>query len=231
MKQYKDVQMHMLVQNWNRLVNQDKQLKAYRDWIEGNMFGFGERCFIWMWKELVDIMPVQFSFLEVGVFRGQIIGLMRILADKRKKLVTRYGVTPLDSSDGHWESDYAMDIERLHKEFNIPMRDLTIIQGLSTDDYAKNKAGEQLYDIVYIDGGHQYDVVKSDLAFYPNLVKPGGYLVIDDCNNRLEMPEGYFRGIESVSKAVDEVMPPVAVNDKWEHILDLVHIRVLKRVA
>jgi cephalosporin hydroxylase len=85
------------------------------------------------------------------------------------------------------------------------------------------------FDILYIDGGHAYDVVKSDIEHYAPLVKPGGYLVIDDCNNQLDMPDGYFRGIESVSKAVDEVFPPFTQNDDWEYIGSVVHNRILRR--
>ena len=42
------------------LVNADPELKAFRDFVEGNndtpvkIFGFGERSFLWMWKLLVD---------------------------------------------------------------------------------------------------------------------------------------------------------------------------------
>ena len=71
--------------------------------------------------------------------------------------------------------------------------------------------------------------MKQDLANYPQLVKPGGYLVIDDCNNAHHMPDGYFRGIESVSMAVDEVMPPAVNNPHYEFDYNLVHNRILRR--
>ena len=229
MREFNSRWMPSLVDEWTANVNADPQLKAYRDWVETNAFGFGERCFLWMWKELVDRMPQEFTFCEVGVFRGQIVGLVRILADRTGRKVTRTGITPLDSSDGHWESDYAKDIQTLHVEHDIPRYDLTIHVGKSTDpDIIERVAGER-FDIVYIDGGHDYNTVKSDLYNYPRLVKPGGYLVIDDCNNAVTMPEGYFRGIESVSRAVDEEMPPFAFNAKWTFELNLIHNRILRR--
>ena len=66
------------------LVNATPELKEYRDWIEANIFGFGERSFIWMWKILIDEMPVNFNFLEVGVFRGQILGAVRLISNMAK---------------------------------------------------------------------------------------------------------------------------------------------------
>ena len=221
--------MTEIVADYTAKVNADPFLKSYRDWIEANAFGFGERCFLWMWKRIIDQMPDEFTFLEIGVFRGQILAIVEYLADKAEKDATRYGVTPLDSSDGHWESDYAADINRVHEEFKI-MKGYQILKGSSTDPAiiatAKKIRG---IDILYIDGGHAYDVVRSDIEHYAPLVKPGGYLVIDDCNNRLDMPDGYFRGIESVSKAVDEVFPPFTQNEDWEYIGSVVHNRILRK--
>jgi hypothetical protein len=224
--------MGEIVADYTAKVNADPFLKSYRDWIEANAFGFGERCFLWMWKRIVDEMPEDFTFLEIGVFRGQILAIVEYLATRSGKYVDRCGVTPLDSSDGHWESDYAADIRRLHYAFGIP-NDWNLFKGSSTDPavigLVQSTDRDQCFDIVYIDGGHAYDVVRSDIEHYSPLVKPGGYLVIDDCNNRLDMPDGYFRGIESVSKAVDEVFPPFTPNDDWEYIGSVVHNRILRR--
>jgi len=210
-------------------VNADPFLKSYRDWIEANAFGFGERCFLWMWKRIIDQMPIDFTFLEIGVFRGQILAIVEYLAISSGKYVERYGITPLDSSDGHWESDYLSDIMQLHEQFKIHEH-FVLLKGSSTEpriiELARSKPE---LNILYIDGGHAYDVVRSDIEHYAPLVKPGGYLVIDDCNNRLDMPDGYFRGIESVSKAVDEVFPPFTKNDDWEYIGSVVHNRILRR--
>lgn len=218
--------MQSIVEDYTNKVNADPQLKAYRDWIEQNAFGFGERCFLWMWKELVDKMPNEFSFLEVGVFRGQVLGLIGMLAERTGKKVTRYGVTPLDSSDGHWESDYKKDIEHLHDTFKIK-KDYKIIPYDSTSPKALKEVKGLEIDLLYIDGGHTYEVVKQDLNNYLPLVKQ--YLVIDDCNNKIEMPWGYFRGIESVSNAVDELLPPFTENPDFTFVQNVVHNRILKR--
>ena len=206
------------------LVNATPELKAYRDWIEQNIFGFGERSFIWMWKLLVDEMPTKFfTFLEVGVFRGQVLGIVRMLAPE----ASISGVTPLDSTGGHWESDYTEDIKKLHETFKL--RQPHIFKGLSTDGYTLLRVqttNPKGFNMVYIDGGHEYETVKADLQNYCPMVKVGGFLIIDDCCHKYKLPNGFFPGIESVSKAVDEVLP----NEQFQELFSIVHNRVFKRI-
>ena len=221
-----DMETHQRInETFIELVNADPELKAFRDFVEGNndtpvkIFGFGERSFLWMWKLLVDEMPPDFKFLEIGVFRGQVLALIRILS----KTATITGITPLDSTGGHWESDYAADINYLHNHFKLEQP--AIIKGLSTDLDIIEKA-KGTYDIIYIDGGHEYEVAKADIINYSPFVKIGGYLVIDDCANKYDLPYGYFRGIESVSRAVDEHLP----NEQFKEIFSVVHNRIFQRV-
>jgi hypothetical protein len=201
-------------------VNADPKLKAYRDWIEEKIFGFGERSFLWMWKLLIDEIPEP-NFMEIGVFRGQILGLIRMLSPGAQ--IT--GLTPLTSAGGHWESDYEADIKLLHETFDL--RQPEIIKGLSTDIDTIGKASVGVpYDIIYIDGGHDYETARHDIYTYSSFVKIGGYLIIDDCAHKYKLPEGYFKGIEAVSKAVDELLP----NAYYEEVFNVVHNRIFKRI-
>ena len=221
--------MEQLVKDYTDKVNADQELKAYRDWIEANIFGFGERCFLWMWNDIIARMPQEFTFMEIGVFRGQILGLVKLLAERQGKKVRRIGITPLDTTDGHWESDYEADIKKLHDTFNIA-NDYELITLDSTNPVAVKLASNNPPDVLYIDGGHTYEVVKSDLTNYIPILKVGGTLVIDDCNNAIPMPWGYFQGIQSVSLAVDEVLPREGSTEYWKHQLNLVHNRVLTKL-
>lgn len=218
--------MDELVKQYTDRVNADPELKAYRDWIEQNHFGFGERCFLAMWEDIVKGMPDTFTFMEIGVFRGQILGLVELLAKRMGKTAIRVGITPLDSTDGHWESNYKADIEHLHKTWDLTTN-YEIIPHLSTSKEAIEASKQYRPDVLYIDGGHEYEVVKADLANYIPILKQDGILVIDDCNNAIPMPFGYFQGIQSVSVAVDEVLPKEGETKEWKHILNLVHNRVI----
>jgi hypothetical protein len=201
-------------------VNETPKLKDLRDYVDKNIFGFGERSFYWLFKLLADTKPKDLNFLEIGVFRGQTLALMRTLKPQAK--IT--GITPLDSTDGHWESDYEADIKKIHEDFKL--KQPKIIKGLSTDPEVITEASKQTYDILYIDGGHSYEVAKSDVYQYSSFVKVGGYLVIDDCANKYNLPDGMFKGIATVSKAVDELLP----NEYYKEICSVVHIRVFERI-
>ena len=210
-------------------VNQVPELKEHRDWVEQNIFGFGERSFLWMWYLLVKEMPAEFSFMEIGVFRGAILSAIRVISDMQGKKVDRFGVTPLDSTGDHWESDYRADIEKMHDQFETE-KDYTIFEGLSTDEKIIQEASKNLYDILYIDGGHTKEVVQSDLKHYAPLVKPGGFLVVDDACNSFRIPHGMFPGIAPVTEAVDEVLPPRTPNEEWEFLFSIVHNRVYRKI-
>lgn len=207
-------------------VNADPTLKAHRDFVEQNVFGFGERSFQWLHKIIVDEMPVNFSFMEIGVFKGQILSLYKMLADVAGKSVTRYGVTPLSTAGGVWESDYKRDIEYIHNTFKLE-KDYQLLVGLSTDPEIIKEAQNLSVDVLYIDGGHDYATVVSDIVNYIPIIKPGGYLVIDDCANDMSMPWGYFTGIKEVTDATGSIMN---AHPDYEFMFNVVHNKVWRKL-
>jgi hypothetical protein len=209
-------------------VNDNTKLIEHRLWVKSNHFGFGEDSFHWLHKLLVDEMPNEFKFLEVGIFRGQVLSLYKLLADISSKKVVRYGVSPMDSSDGHWDSDYFADVVTIHQQFNLK-KDYTIYHGSSTDESIIEKAKYTApYDILYIDGSHKYEDVVSDLAHYPQMIKQGGYLLIDDACNDMNQPWGFFQGIEPVTRAVLE-WEKTEIGQEFEFVFNVVHNRLYKR--
>ncbi len=209
--------------------NEVPELKALRDFVEQKAFGFGERSFYWMWKLIVDELPDHFSLLEIGVFRGQTLALVQMLAQLAGKTCSVYGVTPLDTTDGHWESDYKSDIHFLHNYFALNQP--TIIEGLSTEpEIIEAVKVLKSFDVVYIDGGHTYDVAKSDVINYAPLAKQ--YLVIDDCCNDLDIPFGMFPGIQSVTDAVrDTIETPHSYSVVHNKVWDLTKNKLILKHA
>jgi hypothetical protein len=209
-------------------VNDNEKLKAHRDFVESNAFGFGERSFGWLFKLIIDEMPEEFSFLEIGVFRGSSLSLVQLLADMSYRKVKRYGVSPMDTSDGHWDSDYFHDVYHIHWSLGLDT-DYTIYHGSSTDKKIIKKAkSTEKYNILYIDGGHTKEVVDSDLLHYPDMIKSGGYLMIDDCCNDMNQPWGFFQGIQPVTDAVLE-WEKTDIGREFEFVFNVVHLKVYKR--
>ena len=210
-------------------VNDNPKLNAHRTFVENHIFGFGERSFHWMWNLIVKELPKDFTFLEVGVFKGQVLSLVKLLADMNGKKIKRYGVTPLSTEGGVWESDYKKDIETIHNEFKLA-KDYELIVGLSEVPEVIKKAASLKLDVLYIDGGHDERHIKNDIENYAHLVKQGGYMVIDDSCNSMRMPFGYFQGIESVTRIVDQKLPPVTPSKEWKFLFNVVHNRVYQRL-
>lgn len=218
-------------------VNADPLLKSHRDFIERNNFGYGDRPFHWMWNLLIRDIPNDFKFLEIGVFKGQVISLVSLLNRELQKNGTVYGITPLSSAGDkygtHPNEDYELAIQQLYGALKLTAEDLNIIQGFSNNVDIINLASELgLYDIVYVDGCHDYDVVVSDLTEYREMVKINGYLVIDDASNSLQIPDGLirmdWRGLPEVSKALADVIEP---DERFQHVFAIGHNRVFRRIA
>lgn len=213
-------------------VNSIPELKRHRDWVEKNIWGFGERSFLWMWWLLVQEMPEEsvFVFGEIGVFRAAILSVIRVIADMQGKDVQRYGITPMSTASDkgenkNWESDYKRDIEVMHETFGTP-KDYTILHGLSTDPKIIQEAQTLSFDLFYVDGAHDYESVESDLKNYAHLVRKGGFLICDDSCSDFHMPFGYFQGIDTCTNAVVDFFKD---NKDFEFVGNVVHCRIYRK--
>ena len=137
-------------------VNETPFLKSHRDYVVQRRHGYGNRAFHWLWKLFVDEMPDNFKFLEIGVFKGQVMSLVALCASKINKRYQQYGVTPLDTTDGHPNDNYEQAILEIFYGLVGNIDNVQIIEGLSTDPSitatVKSIAGGG-FDLVYIDGG------------------------------------------------------------------------------
>ena len=217
------------------LVNNHTELKRHRDWVIQNNFGYGETAFHWMWNLICKDLPMNFKFLEIGVFKGQMISLMSLLNSHHKKKGMIYGITPLtnagDKYSKHPDVDYEAHIQRIYQTFGLDASDLGIIQGLSNDPEIIETAQEiGPFDVVYVDGCHDYEVVVSDIINYGEMLEPGGLLVIDDVNNYLKIPDGLirmnWRGLEDVSNAARDT---IEKDENFTELFAVGHNRVWKK--
>ena len=215
-------------ENAIKFVNDDPELKAYRDYIEAGAWGFGERSFVWMWRLIMDAMPDSPLCMEIGVHRGAILALWKILNPN----AMCYGISPMDGSGlpGLEGQDFMRDVKELHEHFGLELP--SIYKGLSNplDEVVFKEHAPLVLDILYIDGSHKFEDVKYDIINYSPLVRKGGVMIIDDCANDLHMPWGYFQGIQEVTDAVNELLPPHKSNDTWEFVFNVVHNKIFRKI-
>lgn len=182
--------------------------------------GFGELAFSWNWNLIIKEMPSNFKFLEIGVYKGRLLSLIKLISVIQNKDCTIYGVTPLDNIgdkySGYDNDNYYQAIKNGFNNLRLNMDNVKIIKGLSQDtDVLEKVKDEGLYDIIFIDGSHDYEVVCQDIINYIPFLKKGGYLVMDDSSLYIENPGGQFKGHPDVGRAIIDVL------DKDERMKEL----------
>lgn len=208
-------------------------LKEHRDFIEesyrnGLIYGHGARCLQYMWKLIVDELPQNFSFLEIGVYKGQILSLMQLCADKAGKKAKIVGVTPLNDPD-FAKYNRLPYIENIYKRFSVTMDNTTIIDGKSQDSEVIVRVHSMgPYDVVYVDGDHGYQPTVDDIKNYDTCLKSGGLMVVDDASNFKNIPTwaSTFKGLIEVSEAVRDTLEK---DPNYEELLTCMHVRVFRK--
>lgn len=205
------------------MVNSDLALDEHRTYVDSKVWGFGERSFWWAWNILLEQLPENPKLIEIGTFKGATISVWKLLRPDAQV----FGVTPLDDSGLDWnhpDGYYEECIKTIHNDFNLEQP--TIIKGKSNEaNVVKQAFGE--YNIVYVDGDHSYDGCLFDLTCYSEMVKVGGFLVIDDCCCDFHEPFGYFQGIADVQQAFDDWSK---TTDSFEFVFNVKHLRILRRI-
>lgn len=194
--------------------------------------GFGELAFQWNWYLAVKDAPAEFRFCEVGVYKGRVLATIQYLADLFGKQARIVGVTPLsgagDKYSGYEDVDYFAAIQGAFAKTGTSFANTQIIKGYSQDPITLMEATKEgPYDILFIDGCHDYDVVCQDINNYAPMLKQGGLLVMDDASLFLEDPAGQFKGHADVGKAIQDVLDK---HPDFQHVYAVGHNRVWRKV-
>ena len=207
------------------------QIKDHRFYFSQNKRGYGEDAFHVMWELLYD--KYNFSnFVEIGVYRGQTISLISLLASIKKRDIEVYGLSPFnntgDEVSNYITIDFLEDTIINFKYFNLKKPNL--IKHYSTDQEAHEFIQNNKWDCVYIDGSHDYDIVKQDWEIASNSVKIGGIVVFDDSSLYLNYTNPFmsFKGHVGPSKFVEDLKSKGL--DEFKEILIVGHNRVFKKI-
>jgi cephalosporin hydroxylase len=157
-------------------------LKQHRRYFQQQRRGFGEDAFHVMWWLLFQkYRPSQ--FLEIGVYRGQTLSLASLLQRTMGISGQVVGVSPFDPS-GDQVSSYLLGIDYLDDTFaNFAHFGLVrpeLIRSFSTDPAAVARISSSTWDAIYIDGNHDYEIVRADWDLCASHVVTGGLIVLDD---------------------------------------------------
>lgn len=161
---------------------------------------FGEEWFDYqnLYKRMVDYFPTESTFVEVGSWKGRSAAYMCVEIVNSGKDIEFYCV---DSWNDWWNEQENCGVKNLYSTFlkNLePVAPYFKPLKLNSLD-AAIKFKDESIDFVFLDAGHDYESVKSDiLAWYPK-IKQGGILAGHD----------YFPNhpTDDVYDAVNELFP------------------------
>jgi SAM-dependent methyltransferase len=158
------------------------ELCEHRSYFTQEGRGFGEDAFHVLWFLLFrEFKPKK--FLEIGVFRGQSLSLASLLSRMNNLQTEVCGISPF-SSAGDSVSRYRSDVDFFQdtldnfEHFNLPPPEL--VRAFSTDPEAERFIASKEWDLIYIDGNHDYEIARKDWENCSRQLKPGGVIVLDD---------------------------------------------------
>lgn len=160
------------------------EIRAHREYFKLHARGLGEDAFHAMWWLLFkEFRPRR--VLEIGVYRGQIVSLWALIAQKLGFEIEVHGISPF-APIGDSVSSYAsgIDYERdvLTAFEYLKLKRPILLRALSSDDIAVKHIKSQQWDLIYIDGCHDYDVARSDYEISREQITAGGIVVLDDAS-------------------------------------------------
>ena len=161
--------------------------------------------------ELLDATPEGGTFVELGCYKGKSTSFIGVEIHKRKRDINFFAI---DSFQGATNSTDANEIKAYENiseieesyTYNVSLIGNKIKTIVSLTDEAAQYFDDSSVDVVFVDGGHSYEVVKADILAWLPKVKKGGIISGHD-----------FNAWEGVNKAVTEIFgtPHKVENDCW----------------
>jgi predicted O-methyltransferase YrrM len=184
-------------------------LRQHREFFKREQRGFGEDALHAMWWLILrEFKPV--NCLEIGVYRGQVISLWSLIARSVGYDCQIHGISPFTPA-GDQVSTYRADVDYMKDTleffhiFELPAP--ILVRSLSTEHAALEHISAHRWDLIYIDGSHDYEVVLADYQLCREYLNVGGLLVLDDSSlgTAYRPPLFAFGGHPGPSRVCQEV--------------------------
>jgi hypothetical protein len=206
------------------------ELQEHRAYYSREHRGFNEDAMHVMWFMLfAEFKPA--SFLEIGVFRGQTISLAAMLARQNGISCAVQGISPFDGAGDSVSKypqgfDYLKDTLSHFQHFGLPKPSL--LKAFSTAPEAVALIRSRPWDMIYIDGNHDYDVARQDWEVCSQSARSGGIIVLDDSGSTTSYRPPIFAtaGLADPSRLAQEVD-----RSRFREILQVGHNRVFQKLA
>jgi hypothetical protein len=171
-------------------------LIKHRIFFSSDSRGFGEDAFHSMWYLFFfEFKPK--NCLEIGVYRGQMITLWSLISKLLNQKTKIAALAPFESASDKNSKylddiDYLNDTKKNHELFNLEQPEYCI--EYSTSRKAKEFVESKKWDLIFIDGNHDYEVVKSDFELSLNNLSKNGFIVLDDSSLYFDFTQKKYGG-------------------------------------
>jgi hypothetical protein len=172
--------------------------------------GFGEDAFHAFWYILFKCYKPK-TCLEIGVHNGQVITLWGLLSKEFNYSIFIGALSPFngarDKVSKYKNINYLKNNLEFHKNFNIPQP--VYCKSLSTSKIGKCFINKRKWDLIYIDGNHNYRIVLKDYQNSMKNLSENGIIVFDDSSYYLDcsnFPAMAFKGHPGPSKIVKNII-------------------------
>jgi hypothetical protein len=205
-------------------------LKSHRDYFKQDFRGYGEDAFHAMWYNIFKEFAPK-KALEIGVYRGQVISLWALLSDQLGTKTQISAISPFSPAGDHVSVylkniDYYQDVVKNCSVFS--KNTISLNKGYSTDPDMIDAIKSQTWDLIYIDGNHDYEVVKKDFEVCSQALNKNGLIILDDASLYSDYKPRSFStaGHPGPSQMAEEID-----RKKFVEILSVGHNRVFQKVA
>jgi len=186
------------------------QLIRHRIFFSKESRGFGEDAFHSMWYLLFSEFKPK-NCLEIGVYRGQMITLWSLISKLLNFKTNISALAPFvpasDKDSKYLENiNYLQDTKKNHELFHLDQPEYCI--EYSTSEKAKKFMESKKWDLIFIDGNHDYEVVKSDFELSMKNLSNKGFIVMDDSSLYFDFQQkkyGGFTGHPGPSKVAKDI--------------------------
>ena len=205
-----------------------RELLEHRRFFEKNRRGFGETAFHSMWWLIFNEYRPE-KILEIGVYRGQTITLFAMIGKILNYKPEVHGLSPFsrdgDTVSNYVQLDYFKDVQENINTFKC--ENIFLHRCYSNDKLGLEVISNQSWDLIYIDGSHDYDVVLSDFNAAHAALKKGGILVMDDSARFYgdSLPGFAFVGHPGPSAVANEI-----AKKKMEFVTSVGHNSVFRKI-
>jgi predicted O-methyltransferase YrrM len=151
--------------NEKKIYFEAKYKFSYDDWFSYN---------ITMWEKFIINKIYRINYLEIGSFEGRSTAFIGEL--KNTNSIT--AIDTWEGSDEHNNISFKKVFENFKKNINILNKSNIRFFKTTSDNFFKNN--KNVYNLIYIDGNHEYTQVKKDFVNSLNCTEKNGYIICDD---------------------------------------------------